>query len=580
MKTMKKIVLAVILVLALALPALANPFVDVPLNHWAYDAVQSVAAKGIFIGYPDGTFGGNRAATRYEFAMATARMLAYMEQRIDEAGFATQEDIAMLEKLVQEFADELRLLGVTVDDLKRALGEHSEAIKALEARVSELEKYHEPVLVTGEFNVTYTAYSPTATGKTDVTFEDETTLHIAADINENTIAGVDLIIKNTLAGAGSNPEVTADNFYIEYADEEWFVRAGDINLYKGDLGGNVGLVLGDYQPDDPDDDYDYDLDFEGVYVTYAEEDSDTIFRLLAAPNDFYSIRAEWEEVSVAATWFPGVGSTFYNVGGDLVISAGVQTDFDESDVLLTLEGGYGVMQGGYGVAGELAFEASEDVTITLEGHYITDNFTPAVIGTSSFDADRMGGAVSATFDLSEEDDEDKWTLEVGYEYDQTLAGAIVTNEVTGTVTYVPADAAADEQALIDVAYYLDTAGFAVFAGYDNYPLDIDDEEGNESYLSGNVQYVSDTARITGVGILSYKWAEDDVTATLKGRYDSNGAEVWSVKLGAEWAMAENTALNLSYELNTWDGDETGGIDAGRGIIDTAGTITAELNVTF
>ena len=92
-----------------ALPVLANPFVDVPLNHWAYDAVQSLAAKGIIIGYPDGTFGGNRAMTRYEFAMAAARGLAYMEQRIDEAGFATQEDVAMLEKLVQEFADELRL---------------------------------------------------------------------------------------------------------------------------------------------------------------------------------------------------------------------------------------------------------------------------------------------------------------------------------------------------------------------------------------------------------------------------------------------------------------------------------------
>jgi len=588
MKTMKKIVLAVVLVLALALPVLANPFVDVPLNHWAYDAVQSLAAKGIIIGYPDGTFGGNRAMTRYEFAMAAARGLAYMEQRIDEAGFATQEDVAMLEKLVQEFADELRLLGVTVDDLKRALGEQSEAIRALEARVDVLEKYHEPVLVTGEFNVSYEAFSPTAADKTDVSFEDETTLHIAADINENTIAGVDLIIKNTLAG--SDPEVTADNFYIEYVDEEWFVRAGDINLYKKDIGGNVGLVLGDYQPDDPDDDDDYDLDFEGVYVTYAEEDSDTIFRLLAAPNDFYSVRAEWEEVSVAATWFPGVGSTFYNVGGDLVISAGAQTDFDESDVLLTVEGGYGVLQGGYGVAGELALEASDDVTVSLEGHYITDNFTPAVLETSSFDADRMGGAVSATFDLSDEDDDDKWTLEIGYEYDQTIStnttgvATIVTNEVTGTIVYVPADAVADEQALIDLAYYLGDAdhvagGFAVFAGYDNYPLNDEDDE-DESYVSANVQYVSDTARITGVGILSYKWVEDDIAATLKGRYDSKGAEVWSVLAEVEWAMAENTALTLGYELNTWDGDETGGIDDGRGIIDTAGTITAELNVTF
>ena len=593
MKTMKKIVLAVVLVLAFALPALANPFVDVPLNHWAYDAVQSVAAKGIFIGYPDGTFGGNRAATRYEFAMATARMLAYMEQRIDEAGFATQEDVAMLEKLVQEFADELRLLGVTVDDLKRALGEQSEAVKALEARVDVLERYHEPVLVTGEFKTTYEAYSPTADGKLVPTFKDETTLHIAADINENTIAGVDLIIKNALATtAGGDTEVTADNFYIEYEDEEWLVRFGDIAISKLDL----GLVLGKYQTDNDAE----DLDFEGVYVTYAEEDSDTTFRLLAAPNDFYSLRAEWEEVSVAATWFPE-GDTLFNADAaenilsDLVISAGVETDFDESDVSLAVEGGYGVFSGGYGVAGELAFKASDDITITLDGHLITANFTPALDDgnkSSSFSADEMGGGVSATFALSNgEEDEDKWTLKVGYGYALKVSDpeTIVKNEVTGKVTYVPADAAADEQAIIDLAYYLgdddqEPGDFAIFAGYDNYPLDIDDEGENESYLSANVQYVTDiadsTARITGIGILSYKWAESDVTATLEGRYDSAGASVWGALAKAEWAMAENTTLTLSYEYNTWDGDKTGGRDADRGIIDTAGTITAELAVTF
>ena len=133
---MKKLLIALVLVLALAIPALANPFVDVPLNHWAYDAVQTLAAKGVVIGYPDGTFGGNRALTRYEFAMAIARAIGYMEQYVDEAGLATKEDIAMLEKLIQEFADELKNLGVTVEDLKKALGENSQAIKALEDRVT------------------------------------------------------------------------------------------------------------------------------------------------------------------------------------------------------------------------------------------------------------------------------------------------------------------------------------------------------------------------------------------------------------------------------------------------------------
>ena len=96
----------------------------------------------------------------------------------------------------------------------------------------------------------------------------------------------------------------------------------------------------------------------------------------------------------------------------------METDFDESDVSLAVEGAYGVLQGGYGVAGELTFDASEDITVTLKGHLISDNFTPALDDgkSSSFGADEMGGEVKATFDLSNDEDEDEWGLEVGYGY--------------------------------------------------------------------------------------------------------------------------------------------------------------------
>ena len=46
--------------------------------------------------------------------------------------------------------------------------------------------------------------------------------------------------------------------------------------------------------------------------------------------------------------------------------------------------------------------------------------------------------------------------------------------------------------------YLETAGFAVFVGYDDYPLNEDDDE-DKSYISANAQYVSDTEKITAVG---------------------------------------------------------------------------------
>lgn len=52
-----------------------NPGDTVPFDHWAYDAVQQLSDLGVIIGYPDGTFRGDRAITRYEFAMAVSRLL-------------------------------------------------------------------------------------------------------------------------------------------------------------------------------------------------------------------------------------------------------------------------------------------------------------------------------------------------------------------------------------------------------------------------------------------------------------------------------------------------------------------------
>ena len=63
MKKMLAVVAAASLV-AVAAPAFANPFSDVPMNHWAYDAVETLAAKGILEGYPDDTFRGKKAMTR------------------------------------------------------------------------------------------------------------------------------------------------------------------------------------------------------------------------------------------------------------------------------------------------------------------------------------------------------------------------------------------------------------------------------------------------------------------------------------------------------------------------------------
>lgn len=110
---MKKI--ALLLVVVFATMAFANPFSDVKFNHWAYDAVSKLAAKGIITGYPDGTFKGQKPLTRYDMAVMIARM---MEKMPTMKSRMSKGDMDSVQKLVVEFADELSLLGVKVTALE------------------------------------------------------------------------------------------------------------------------------------------------------------------------------------------------------------------------------------------------------------------------------------------------------------------------------------------------------------------------------------------------------------------------------------------------------------------------------
>ena len=128
---MKKIASTLFVVMALtlimSLPVLADPFSDVPQDHWAYDAVQMLEEKGLVEGYPDGLFKGDRAMTRYEMAMVVARVIAKLEQvqasipQIPDLSiYATKSDLETINKLLKEYKDELDALGVRVNKIGRA----------------------------------------------------------------------------------------------------------------------------------------------------------------------------------------------------------------------------------------------------------------------------------------------------------------------------------------------------------------------------------------------------------------------------------------------------------------------------
>ena len=54
-------------------------FSDVPAGHWAKEAVEALAARGIIVGFPDGTFRGNEPITRYQAALIIYRLLQQIE---------------------------------------------------------------------------------------------------------------------------------------------------------------------------------------------------------------------------------------------------------------------------------------------------------------------------------------------------------------------------------------------------------------------------------------------------------------------------------------------------------------------
>ncbi|WP_295632708.1 porin [uncultured Mitsuokella sp.] len=91
--------------------AAANPFSDVPADHWAYDAVSQLAADGVIEGYGDTTFRGNQNITRYEMAQMIAKAMAKSD--------VSAADKVLIDKLAAEFSDELNNLGVRVSNLER-----------------------------------------------------------------------------------------------------------------------------------------------------------------------------------------------------------------------------------------------------------------------------------------------------------------------------------------------------------------------------------------------------------------------------------------------------------------------------
>jgi len=117
----------------------AAQLVDVGPNHWAYGAIQALVDKyRVMGGYPDKTFRGQRAVSRYELAAALVGVMDRMDDLSQTPGRVTNQDKATVDRLKTEFATELATLNSRVTTLESTVKGLESDVKSLKASMGNM----------------------------------------------------------------------------------------------------------------------------------------------------------------------------------------------------------------------------------------------------------------------------------------------------------------------------------------------------------------------------------------------------------------------------------------------------------
>ncbi|MBD2102201.1 carbohydrate porin [Leptolyngbya sp. FACHB-261] len=260
---------------------------DVRPTDWAFQALQSLVERyGVIAGYPDGTYRGNRAMTRYEFAAGLNAALDRVNELI-AAGLAdkvSREDLATLQRLQEEFAAELATLRGRVD--------------SLEARTAELEanQFSTTTKLSGQVILSFNG------GSIDNSPDPNTTFISRARLNLNTsFTGDDLLLTQLQAGTGSDVD-NAGQFSggifsgLDYANQSSEFRLNRLNytfpLFTPDLTASI-----------------YATGFISDYVDFGSynNNSATDFTSSWAVNNYLVLAGDRRGAGAALTFNPGKG---------------------------------------------------------------------------------------------------------------------------------------------------------------------------------------------------------------------------------------------------------------------------------
>ena len=251
----KSLVLAMAMALGVTASAYAaNPFSDVPAGHWAYDAVNKLAAEGVVDGYPDGTYGGDKLMTRYEMAQIVAKAMAKG---------------ANVDKLAAEFADELDSLGV---------------------RVANLEKKADNVKITGQIRASYKDVDGDKNGHAG---QLRNRFFVNGAINEDW----------TYTGRFHNIQTYTNESGDDDIDLNWAFVSGRVGGVKLDAG-RMDFTYSDV----------VDMRADGVKLVYGDDVKLTGWAYKAASDNYVSGYDEDENGKESNDSLVENGDRFYTVG--------------------------------------------------------------------------------------------------------------------------------------------------------------------------------------------------------------------------------------------------------------------------
>lgn len=210
---------------------------DVQPTDWAFQALQSLVERyGCIVGYPDGTYRGNRALTRYEFAAGLNACLDRVNELIATAtsDLVTREDLATLQRLQEEFAAELATLRGRVD--------------ALEASTAELEanQFSTTTKLVGEV-VVGVAGIVTGDNSEGEDLEDSTVLVDRVRLEFNTsFTGRDLLFTRLSTGnfAGFSTVTGTPEGELAFTQDEGNDVGLEVLLYSFPIGESTEVILG------------------------------------------------------------------------------------------------------------------------------------------------------------------------------------------------------------------------------------------------------------------------------------------------------------------------------------------------